>query len=64
VGKESRTYNQWKFFIQKQLNYIAKDFLEADDKQSNRIDPKEFVKIVERRIQLPEYLKRDASKLT
>jgi Ca2+-binding EF-hand superfamily protein len=63
MGKESRAYNQWKLFIQKNLNNIANDFLESDPSKTYKVDAKDFVKVIERRVQLPEYLKRDATKL-
>ena len=58
VTTEQRNLSQWKLFIQKNLNNVAQDLLGLDKDKSYRVDSKEFVKIIERRVQLPDYLKQ------
>lgn len=55
--KESRIANQWKFFIQKNLNNISLDILKLDSDKTSQIDSRELIKVIERRAMIPEYLK-------
>lgn len=56
--KRLRPLNQWKFFLQKNLNNIAIDCLAADSDRNNALDHKEFMRVIERRGKFPEYLKQ------
>ena len=57
--KENRLANQWKFFIQKNLNNISLDVLKLDGEKTSQIDPRELIKVIERRAMIPEYLKQN-----
>jgi hypothetical protein len=50
--------NQWKLFLQKNLNNIAQDCLAADFEREYSIDHKDFMKVIDRRAKIPEYLKQ------
>ena len=56
-SQEMRNISQWKFFIQKNLNNISLDLLNIDKDRTFKVDPKEFVKVIDRRVKVPEYLK-------
>lgn len=55
--KVNRQLNQWKLFMQKNLNNIALDTLNLDAAKQNQIDGKEFMRVIEKRANIPEYLK-------
>lgn len=61
--KENRIANQWKFFIQKNLNNISLDILKLDSDKSSQVDPRELLKVIERRAMIPEYLKQNREHL-
>lgn len=52
-----RPMNQWKLFLQKNLNNIAQDCLSADFDRNYFIEIKDFMKVIDRRTRVPEYLK-------
>lgn len=54
-----RPMNQWKLFLQKNLNNIAMDLLTVDSDRSNSVEYKDFMKVIERRSKVPEYLKQE-----
>lgn len=54
-----RPMNQWKLFLQKNLNNIAMDLLTVDSDRSNTVDYKDFMRVIERRTRAPEYLKQE-----
>ena len=56
--KEIRLQSQWKLFIQKNLNNISLDLLSHDKEKTYEVDLKEIIKVIERRIKIPEYLKQ------
>lgn len=49
--------NQWKFFLQKNLNNIAIDLLTVDSERDYVVDVKDFMRVIERRAKIPQYLK-------
>lgn len=55
-----RPFNQWKFFLQKNLNNIALDLLTVDAERTYAVDYKDFMKVIDRRSKIPEYLKNDS----
>lgn len=56
--KKLRPMNQWKLFLQKNLNNIAMDCLAADFDREYGIEYKDFMKVIDRRAKIPEYLKQ------
>jgi len=56
--REVRLQNQWKFFIQKNLNNISLDLLNGDKEKNYLVDPREMMRVIERRIRIPDYLKQ------
>ena len=61
--KQNRTINQWKLFIQKNLNNISLDLLNADSGKSYQVEAKEFYRVLEKRVRIPEYLKNEGNQL-
>jgi hypothetical protein len=57
--KQVRHLNQWKLFIQKNLNNISLDLLKLDTDKTDHVDARELYKVLERRVVLPEYLKQN-----
>jgi hypothetical protein len=55
--------NQWKLFLQKNLNNIALDLLAVDSDRKYSVDYKDFMKVIDRRAKIPEYLKQENSDL-
>lgn len=51
--------NQWKLFLQKNLNNITQDCLSADFDRNYFIEIKDFMKVIDRRTRVPEYLKQE-----
>lgn len=58
ASKKMRPMNQWKLFLQKNLNNIAMDCLQADFDRVYEVELKDFMKVIERRARAPEYLKQ------
>ncbi len=54
--------NQWKFFLQKNLNNIAIDLLTVDSDREYVVDVKDFMRVIERRAKIPQYLKESENK--
>ncbi len=52
-----RPMNQWKLFLQKNLNNIAIDLLTVDSEREYAVDIKDFMRVIERRAKIPQYLK-------
>ena len=52
-----RPMNQWKFFLQKNLNNIAIDLLTVDSDRNYVVDVKDFMRVIDRRAKIPQYLK-------
>jgi hypothetical protein len=63
VHRKLRPLNQWKLFLQKNLQNIAMDCLAADSHKEHVLDIKEFMRVVERRGKFPEYLKQNNAEL-
>lgn len=63
MGQKLRPMNQWKLFLQKNLNNIAMDLLAVDTGREYAVDIKDFMKVIERRAKIPEYLKQNNSDL-
>lgn len=61
--KKLRPMNQWKLFLQKNLNNIAMDCLAADFDREYSIEYKDFMKVIDRRAKIPEYLKQQSGDL-
>jgi len=57
--RHQRPLNQWKFFLQKNLNNIALDLLTVDAERTYDVDLKDFMRVIERRSKIPEYLVRE-----
>ena len=57
--KVNRQMNQWKLFMQKNLNNIALDTLNIDASKQNQIEAKDFMRVIEKRANIPEYLKQN-----
>ena len=55
--KEIRARNQWKLFIQRNLNNISLDLLNIDKEKKYMVESKDFYKVIERRTKIPDYLK-------
>lgn len=58
AAKRLRPMNQWKLFLQKNLNNIAMDCLTVDSDRLYEVDYKDFMKVIDRRAKIPEYLKQ------
>lgn len=52
-----RPMNQWKLFLQKNLNNIAMDLLAVDSEREYSVDIKDFMRVIDRRSKIPQYLK-------
>lgn len=63
LAKKQRPLNQWKLFLQKNLNNIAMDCLSVDFDRNYFIDFKDFMKVIERRAKIPQYLKENSGDL-
>lgn len=50
--------------MQKNLNNIALDLLETDKDKTYQVNPNDLMKILEKRVKLPEYLKQEPQHLT
>ena len=61
--KKLKPMNQWKLFLQKNLNNIALDLLAVDSDRKYSVDYKDFMKVIDRRAKIPEYLKQENSDL-
>lgn len=57
LAAKLRPMNQWKFFIQKNLNNIAMDLLAVDSDRKYYVEYKDLMKVIDRRAKIPEYLK-------
>ena len=57
LAAKIRPMNQWKFFIQKNLNNIAMDLLAVDSDRKYYVEYKDLMKVIDRRAKIPGYLK-------
>ncbi len=55
--------NQWRFFLQKNLNNIAMDLLTVDSDRKYYVEYKDLMKVIDRRGKIPEYLKHESGDL-
>lgn len=55
--QKMRPMNQWKLFLQKNLNNIAMDLLAVDSEREYSVDIKDFMRVIDRRSKIPQYLK-------
>jgi hypothetical protein len=55
--------NQWRFFLQKNLNNIAMDLLTVDSDRKYYVEYKDLMKVIDRRGKIPEYLKYESGDL-
>jgi uncharacterized protein YdcH (DUF465 family) len=63
LAAKLRPMNQWKFFIQKNLNNIAMDLLAVDSDRKYYVEYKDLMKVIDRRAKIPEYLKQESGDL-
>lgn len=55
--EDHRIQSQWKFCLQKSAKNLAKDLLRQDEDRTNLVDAFDLCKIIDRRSQVPQYLK-------
>lgn len=63
TAAKQRPMNQWRFFLQKNLNNIAMDLLTVDSDRKYYVEYKDLMKVIERRGKIPEYLKHESGDL-
>lgn len=63
LAAKLRPMNQWKFFLQKNLNNIAMDLLTVDSDRKYYVEYKDLMKVIDRRAKIPEYLKQENGEL-
>lgn len=63
LAAKQRPLNQWKFFLQKNLNNIAMDLLTVDSDRKYYVEYKDLMKVLDRRAKIPEYLKNESGDL-
>jgi len=57
---KQRPMNQWRLFLQKNLNNIAMDLLTVDADRKYFVEYKDLMKVIDRRAKIPEYLKNES----
>ena len=63
LAAKLRPLNQWRFFLQKNLNNIAMDLLTVDSDRKYYVEYKDLMKVIDRRAKIPEYLKNENGEL-
>jgi Ca2+-binding EF-hand superfamily protein len=63
LAAKQRPMNQWRFFLQKNLNNIAIDLLAVDSDRKYYVEYKDLMRVIDRRAKIPENLKRENGEL-
>jgi Ca2+-binding EF-hand superfamily protein len=63
LAAKLRPLNQWRLFLQKNLNNIAMDLLTVDSDRKYYVEYKDLMKVIDRRAKIPEYLKNENGEL-
>ena len=62
-GDDSHFTKQWKFYIKKSVKGLATDLLRNDFKKTYKVDYNELMKMIEKKIFVPGFLKHEKTDL-
>jgi hypothetical protein len=58
--QEQSTEDNLKFFLQKGLKNVTNDLLRLDDKRTYTVDLNDMLKVLNRRVQIPQFVTADS----